>query len=169
MAMVEEIKRKSGAPLGNKNGIGYGRPANPGYSNDELIILGNELVDWMEKVDARGLEVVHLSEWYSGIKGIPRAQWKSIIQRDCFLPYYERAISWIGVKILKSKQLPTAYGSRFLGIYFSEIREHEREITEQKIDYELGKKADMNRTIPSNDVLLANLIEGIKALDADNL
>ncbi len=164
---MKKEKNGPGAPKGNNNGVGYGRPPNPGYTNDEVIVLGEELITWMKKVDEEGFEVVHLSEWYSGVRGIPRTQWKSIIQRDCFLPYYERAIIWIGVKILKNKHLPTAYGSRFLGIYFSEVREYEREIAEHKIGYELEKKLELNRRhgAPPNDEVLANLLEGIKAMN----
>lgn len=121
------------APKGNKNGVGHGRPPEPGYSNPEVIRLGEKLLAWMKKVDDEQIPVVHLSQWYSRIQNIPKSQWRSIRLRPCFLPYYEKAIEWMGTKILENKELPTAYGSRFLGIYFKDIREHEEEIKEEEM------------------------------------
>ena len=88
---MESIKRKGGAPKGNQNAVGYGRPPNKGYSDEELILLGNEMLVWMEKNDKADSEIVHLSEWYRRVKKIPRNQWNSITQRGCFLDYYEQA------------------------------------------------------------------------------
>lgn len=130
-------------PKGNKYGVGYGRPPNPGFSDQELIKLGEELLTWIENQDKNKTDIVHLSEFYSEVKELPYSQWNSICQRECFLRYYERARDWMGKRILKNKELPTAYGSRFLGIYFKDVHQHERELTEHKIDYELAKKQEI--------------------------
>lgn len=135
--------KPNGAPLGNKNAVGHGRPPNPGFSDPELIQLGEDLLNWIKEEDEKKSDIVHLSEFYSEIKEIPYSQWASICQRPCFLRYYERARDWMGKRILKNKELPTAYGSRFLGIYFKDINQHEREQAEHKIDYELAKKQEI--------------------------
>jgi hypothetical protein len=163
--MTEKIKKTGGAPKGNQNAVGYGRPPNPGYSDEEVLRLGKELISWMIQCDKDpNCDIVHLSEWYSEIKNMPRSQWQAICVRACFLPYYERAKEWMGKRILKNKDLPTAYGSRFLGIYFSDIREHEREIAEHKIDYEISKKSalEQQKGISPNDDLLSKLFINLK-------
>lgn len=162
---MTEKKKRAGAPLGNQNGVGYGRPPNCGFTNDELLALGEELLLWMGQMDEAAKEIVHLSEWYSEIRQIPRSQWKSIIQRDCFLPYYERALNWMGVRLLKNKSLPTAYGSRFLGIYFTEVREHDRAVMQEKIDYELVQKMTYDRQRLDPNIFIEALRKGLQELD----
>lgn len=138
-----------GAPKGNQFGVGYGSPPNEGFADEDLHTLGRELVDWCKQTDSDKREVVHLSEWYSEVKSICPSQWKSIIRRDSFRDYYEIAMHWMGKRILKNTKMPTAYGSRFLGIYFKEVSEHEREIVEHKIDYEIKKKLESARSDPT--------------------
>jgi len=131
-----------GAPLGNKNAVGHGRPPNPGYSDEEIIQIGKDMLEWIKTVDSSKTKqrIVHLSQFYSELKGIPKTQWNHIVERFCFRCYYDQAKDWIGKKIMLDAQLPTAYGSRFLGIYFKEVTDHEEEVFKKKIDYEYDKK-----------------------------
>ena len=152
---------KAGAPKGNKNAVGYGRPPNPGYTNEDLVVLGEELLQWLRVCDEPSLtstgdlkpQVVHLSEWYSQIKGMTRTQWNSLSSRECFRDYYDRAREWMGVKLLRNKDVPQTYGGRFIGIYFKEVKEEDREIAHDKIDYEVKRKAELElaRVLPPND------------------
>lgn len=154
-----------GAPLGNQNGVGHGRPPNKGYSKEEVIALGEEFLKWMRDQDADPKsDVVHLSEWYSEIKQIPCSQWESIIVRDCFIGYYERAKKWMGKRTLKNKDLPPSYGNRFIGIYFKEVRDHERSEMEHKVEYEIKKKlqAALSSGIPTNDPTLDAILTSLK-------
>ena len=173
MATSRKPKKKFGAPIGNKNAVGHGRPPNPGYSDAEVIQLGEEMLQWIRDCDNNPkCDVVHLSEFYSEIKGIAYSQWKSLINdRSCFLPYYEKAKEWMGKRILKNTNLPTAYGSRFLNIYFKEIRDTEREIMKEKVDYEISKKLEMeeNRRLSPNDNLLSDLINHVKSISSTKL
>ena len=76
---------------GNKHGVGYGRPPNEGFSDEEVIELVEEMLAWMKAVDSNPEEkynAVHLSQFYSQIKGIAMSQWKSLVtDRKCFLPH----------------------------------------------------------------------------------
>lgn len=137
------------APKGNKNGVGHGRPPNQGFSEKEVIALGEELIEWINdpKINADD-KIVHLSQWYSYIKNIRPKEWDALQKRDCFLPYYEKAMRWMGNKLLTNKAVPPAYGSRFIGIYFRDVHGHEKEIKDedveskkQLIDYEVKLKA----------------------------
>lgn len=128
---------------GNKHGVGHGRPPNPGFADADLKKLGEELLIWCKKKEKSRKEVVHLSEFYSELKGIPYSQWESIIHRECFLGYYEKARSWMGKNILKNDRLATCYGNRFLGMYCKDLNLHERQQVEHKIDYELKRKQEL--------------------------
>lgn len=147
----------AGAPKGNKNGVGHGCPPNEGFADTDLVRLGQELLKWIKLQDSPDSKrkIVHLSQWYSEVKDISYSQWKSLIQRDSFIPYYEKAKSWIGTKILENEKFPTSYGNRFLSIYFKEIRDSEREEFEHKIDYENEKKAEATKN--SNSIMDTHL------------
>jgi hypothetical protein len=69
----------------------------------------------------------------------------------------------MGRRVLLNKTLPTAYGSRFLGIYFRDIREHESSLAKEKIDYEVSKRDSMAhaKNIPPNDSKIDALLEGL--------
>lgn len=164
---MAKAKKKAGAPIGNQNGVGHGRPPNPGYSDEELVALGEELLVWIKECDDTKFEVVHLSQFYSELKEMPRTQWQSICLRDCFKPYYDRARDWIGKRILLNKDMPTAYGSRFLGIYFNEVREHEMKVVEHKVDYEIKKRADLLNSA-TKEMEILGVLNGIKNLSGDS-
>jgi hypothetical protein len=118
-----------------------GRPPSD-YTKEEVIELGERMDAWMKECDANPkCDVVHLSEFYSEIEGFDRDTWKeSIVIRDYFSPYYKRAMDWMAKRTMKNKHLATAYGSRFLGVYSEEVRQEERQIMRDKIDYEWEKR-----------------------------
>jgi len=147
------------APFGSKNALGHGRP--PNHTDEELESLGQSLLAWMKEMDESETRVVHLSEFYC--EYISRSDWAVLIKRPYFCAYYERAIEWIGRRLLKDTELSTAYGSRFLGVYFKEVREHEKEITEHKIDYEIIKKDERDKKSGfANEAQLPIFYETIK-------
>jgi hypothetical protein len=160
--MKKEIKSEENKP---KFGRGGGRPPKEGFSKPELIQLGEEFLKWMEENDKK--DIVHLSEFYSEVKGIPRTYWKeNVCRRPEFRTYYEKGMDWIGKKLLKNKTLSTSYGNRFLGIYFKEVAEHELEQAKLRIDYEIEKKSELNNknTLSPNDSNLSQLISDVKSL-----
>jgi len=142
-----------------------GRPPKEGFSNPELIELGEDFLKWIDENDDKS--IVHLSQYYSEYKGIPKSYWvHNICVRPEFRPYYEIGMDWMGKKLLKNSSMPSSYGNRFLPIYFKEIAEQELEQAKKKIDYELEKKSDMIQKgqLPVNDAALDILISSIKSL-----
>lgn len=133
------------APKGNQHAKDHGRPPKEGFSNEECISLGEELMKWMRDCDAdKKCDVVHLSEWYSEIKGIAPSYWKeSLAKRPCFSTYYERAMIWMGKRTMKNKKLSTVYGNRFLGVYYKELDDNEFEKEKKRVDYVHDKNTEI--------------------------
>jgi hypothetical protein len=163
--MRPKRKQNNGAPIGNKNAVGHGRPPNAGYADQDLLVLGEEMLAWMKKEDESKSNIVHMSQFYSQYKNIARSQWKSICERGCFLPYYEKMKDWIGYKILTNEKLHQSYGNRFLPIYFKEIDDQEFEKDKRKIDYEYDKKAanEKNKATTPNDTTITSLLDWLHA------
>lgn len=157
---------KAGAPIGNRNAVGHGRIPNPGFSEEEVIAMGEELLNWIEDNNTND-KIVHLSQWYYQVKHFTPNQWDALEQRDCFLPYLRKAKQWMGVRVLTNKKLSESYGNRFVGIYFKEVRDHERSNIEHKVDYEIKKKreADQSNSYP-NDRINEAQMAWIKAQSA---
>ena len=152
-----------GAPLGNKSAVGHGRP--PKYSNEQVIQIGKDLLKWCDDQDKDPKsKIVHLSEFYVKEKDICRSDWWHICERDCFRAYYEKASDWMGKRIIKSDYIPVAYGSRFLSMYFADLRMHEKDTLHEKIDAEVEAKARLaeKQDVPSRDELLQAQEEIIK-------
>jgi len=135
-------------PKGNKFGVGHGRPP-AHFTDDDAHVLGKELLEWMSKEDDNpDSDVVHLSEWYSEIKGIDPRHFEALCRRECFLGYYEKARKWMGKRLMKNKNLHSSYGNRFLAVYFKELKEHEIEMATIKANTQADsdkEKADAAR------------------------
>lgn len=147
-----------GAPKGNQYAAGIGRPHASKYTDQELQELGSEMLSWMKLMDDTPNSelkkpIVHLSQWYSEIKRIPRSEWETIRQRESFVAYYEQALEWIGVRTLCNQNMAQSYGNRFLSLYFKDVKQEEREKIEHQVDYEIEKKSrfEAMRSVPVND------------------
>lgn len=154
-----------------KDYLKTGAPHKEGFSDEECEALGQRYLKWMKDCEKKAEEgkplPVHLSEFYSEIEDIPRTYWHtSLSVRPSFTKYYEKGADWMAKIIMKNKDLPTAYGSRFLSLYDRNLKHHERDIIQQKaqadilakIEYELKKGAS------PNDDNLDELLESIKKL-----
>ena len=130
-----------------------GRPRLTEWPKDKTIALGEELLKWLRNPENDC--IFHLSQFYNERKGIPRSQWRTLRKRVEFIPYYEMALEMVGCKILRNKDLPTAYGSRFLSVYFQDLRDHEREVKREEIEAAMKAKqdAEVSRSIPPNDII----------------
>jgi len=98
------------------------RPRTTSFSEEEMIILGKEMLEWVRSHP----KTLHLSEWYSGEKMFLYREWKTFIQRDEFLPYYEQALSIIGRKYLdKTSDVREGISQRWQRAYFKDLKEIE--------------------------------------------
>lgn len=152
---------------GNQNAKGHGRPPKEGFSNEEVTAIGERLLNWMKDCEERQYYPVHMSEFYSRVEAIDPKYWRdSLSKRDCFSPYYEKFRCWMVSQIMKNKDLPTGYGSRYLGLYDSELRLHEKEIAKEKaFEIAFAKvEADIQKTIPQNDKVLSDLLNALREI-----
>jgi hypothetical protein len=127
---------------GNKHAVGHGRPHIEGWDNDAVIALGEELLKWMKECDEGVHDMpVHLSDFYFDIKDMFIHEWKCILQRECFLPYYEKAKLWLSKKILLNKDIQQSYGNRFIGMYNRELHDYEEAKADRQAERAQGIKA----------------------------
>lgn len=142
------VKKKAGAPLGNKNAVGHGRP--PTFSDEKVIEMGEHLLTWMKETDkAEDWTVVHLSQWYSEKQGISSSQWKNLTDRDCFRSYWEKARDWMGKRIMQNPKLAPSYGNRFLAMYCKDLHTFEEAVK----DREAERKKREDQTPPMDEQL----------------
>jgi len=100
-----------------------GRPRTTSFSVEEMIALGEEMVAFVKK---NKKTILHLSEWYTIEKGFIYREWKTFIQKEEFLPYYEQALKLIGIKYVdKSSNVRDGISNRWQRVYFDDLREKE--------------------------------------------
>lgn len=108
-----------------------GRPRTSSLSTEEMIQLGQEMVEWC--IENKPL---HLSEWYTIKKMFTYNQWKSFIQKKEFIPYYEKALKLVGIQYLdKESRIRDGISQRWQRVYFKDLKEKE----------DKDKKSDLER------------------------
>jgi len=139
------------------------------FSDYEVIELGKELVKWVRDRYKSSDLPFHLTEWYFIEKELSYEEWDGIRKRVHFLQYYNTALDMMALFTQKNEKLSTAYGSRFLGIYSKDLRQHEKDVSFEKIDHEaeVKAKADIGKQIAPNDDKLERLIISLDALKKD--
>jgi len=100
-----------------------GRPRTTSFSPDEMIQLGKEMVHYVTKYKK---SILHLCEWYTIEKGFTYREWKTFIQKDEFLPYYEQALKIVGLKYVdKNSNVRDGISQRWQRVYFPDLKESE--------------------------------------------
>jgi hypothetical protein len=100
-----------------------GRPRTVSLTEKDMIELGVEMVAF---VKANYKTILHLCEWYTIEKGYTYKEWKTFIQRDEFIPYYEQALKIVGLKYVdKKSNVRDSISQRWQRIYFGDLREGE--------------------------------------------
>ena len=154
-------------PKGNKFGVGHGRPP-AHFTDDDAHILGKELLEWMiDEDNNKESDIVHLSEWYSEVKGIDPRHFEALCRRECFLGYYEKARKWMGKRLMKNKNLHSSYGNRFLAVYFKELKEHEIEMATIKANTEAQQKDEAADRATKTMIALAEQVQSSDRKIAD--
>lgn len=65
-----------------------------------------------------------------------RGDWKALIKRTGFVPYYEVARKKISNNLMRSKNIPQSYGNRYLGLYDDEVRDDEESVKDKDAERE---------------------------------
>lgn len=130
--------------LGNKFGVGAnsGRPRTTSPTPEECIELGEDLVKWATEPTQKNDWRCLFQQWYSIKMGILRKDWKSLIQKPEFVPYYEMAQAALSVKCVNGT-MKDGFGQRYIRLYDRDLVEAENE--QAKIDAELRKQSDADQ------------------------
>ena len=100
-----------------------GRPRTVSFDEKTMIAMGKEMVDFVER---NKKTILHLSEWYTIEKGFTYNQWKTFLQKQEFIPYYEKALRMIGLKYVdKKSNVRDSISHRWQRLYFGDLREIE--------------------------------------------
>lgn len=111
------------------------RPRTVSGTDEQMIALGQEMVAYVTK---NHKTILHLSQWYTIEMGFTYNEWKTFIQREVFIPYYEQALKIVGMKYLdKNSNVRDGISNRWQRIYFGDLKEGENE----DADAEAARKA----------------------------
>lgn len=116
-----------------------GRPPNF-YTIEEVIELGKDLVSWVES--SEGKSTLIWVDWYWDKHNMFRPDWKALIQRPEFLPYYQLARQKLARNIVLNDNIPQSYGNRYLNLYDDSVLEHEEAAKDR--DATRGKDGKQN-------------------------
>lgn len=120
-----------------------GAPRKTSFSPDEMIALGEEMLEWVVENDP-----IHLSQWYTIHKGFIYNEWKVFIKCAEFYPYYERALRMVGIKYIdgKSKDIKESLCQRWQRVYFKDLRESE----DEDLDRAAQRQKEVNQESGAN-------------------
>lgn len=123
-------KAKEVVKVPNKSPNRVGAPRTVSFSEDEMVLLGQEMVEWCLVNDP-----LHLSQWYTIHKGYTYKEWKTFLHKEEFIPYYEKALKIVGIKYLngESKKVKDGISQRWLRVYFKDLKEEEDEDLNSKV------------------------------------
>lgn len=100
-----------------------GRPRTVSFTEKEMIAMGKEMVKY---ATAYKKTILHLCEWYTIEKGFTYKEWKTFIQRQEFIPYYEQALKIVGLKYVdKNSNVRDGISQRWQRVYFGDLKESE--------------------------------------------
>lgn len=131
------------------------RPRTSSFSEEEFIQLGQEMVNWVIENDP-----IHLSQWYSGVKKFIYKDWKTFIQRDEFIPYYDQALKIVGLKyLLKDSPIEPSLKQRWQRVYYADLKDQE----DQDKKDDLAREAEMQRGVSHDyEQKLGSMLDQLK-------
>lgn len=100
-----------------------GRPRTSVPEKEELIKLGEDLLAWASEEQDKELRC-RWCEWYACKHFFIRAQWKHMIEKEEFRPYYEAAQPYLAQRWIDGT-INQSIAHRYLRIYDPELKEHE--------------------------------------------
>jgi hypothetical protein len=100
-----------------------GRPRTSVPEKNELIELGKDLLQWASE-KKKGELRCRWCEWYSRKHFFIRAQWKHMIEKPEFRPYYESAQGYLADRWIDGT-INQSIAHRYLRLYDPDLRENE--------------------------------------------
>lgn len=138
-----------------------GRPRTSVPEREELIELGQDLVAWAAE-KKKGELRCRWCEWYARKHFFIRAQWKHMIEKPEFRPYYEIAQVSLAEKWIDGT-INQAIAQRYLRIYDPELREHEDiDSDEKEIRKASALKSETRAIEETKQAVLAEVQRGKK-------
>ncbi len=124
-----EYAKKHGFQPGNvlARGHGFGRPRVIPQTDEELILLGEDLLKWCEEDPLNNITF----PLFHTTRGILRKEWRLIIQHDVFRTYYEMAQSLLGRNFVNGN-IQSSIAHRFIRLYHQDVKEDEDEVASAK-------------------------------------
>lgn len=96
----------------------------------DLDRLGKDLLDWL---DGEGKDSIFFQDWYFDKHGLSRSDWKGLIHREGFQPYYEVARIKLSRNIM-SGELDKSFTHRYLGMYDDNLHSHEEGVRDRDVE-----------------------------------
>lgn len=126
-----------------------GRPRTVSFEPEEMVKLGEEMIEWLYAHP----ETLHLCEWYSIHKMFTYKQWDAMQQRAEFVPYYERALSIVGLKYLnKDSKVRDGISQRWQRVYFKDLKYQEDQDKKDNIENGNINLAQLCTLLKSGDI-----------------
>jgi hypothetical protein len=118
-----------------------GCPRTVSDSPEENIELGEKMIQWVTENNP-----IHLSQWYSLEMFFTYNEWKTLIKRKEFIPYYEKALYLVGLKYLdKTSNIREGISQRWQRVYFKDLKEEEDETAKMNSDLRKEEKSEENK------------------------
>lgn len=130
------------------------------YEREELPPLGEDLLEW---VDTDGKESLMFVEWYHNKHGMFLQDWKELIQRPDFRPYYDIARRKLASNVVKNKDIPQSYGNRYLGMYDRDVHDYEQEVRELEAALKDKKSSDFGE-LAENLQKMGDFFEKVRSM-----
>ena len=125
------------------------RPRTASPEDDELIVIGENLVKWAKGEDLQpGEKRWRYCEWYLE-QGLVRSQWEKMIEKPAFRWYYEQAQGLLAKNYIDGSVNPSI-AHRFIRIYCPDVKDEENAKT--KYDAEISSQ---HNVVPVSDAIAA--------------
>lgn len=133
-----------------------GRPRTSVPEKEELIELGKDLLAWASE-KKKGELRARWCEWYACKHFFVRAQWKHMIEKEEFRPYYEAAQPYLADKWIDGT-INQSIAHRYLRIYDPELREEENKDLD---DNELRKASALKGEARASEIERQKVLEEV--------
>jgi len=111
------------------------------FSKEDCEKLGKDLLHWVQN---EGSSKIAWVDWYCIKHHMFRGDWRALVQREEFLPYYEPARKIMVSNLMQNKDLPQSYGNRYLALLDDELLDHEESIKDRQAKRDQKDKVEVS-------------------------